>query len=66
MNCKIKDFREKKKISQEELAKISGVSRTIISGLENGTIENTTASTILKISKALNEKVETIFFDNEV
>lgn len=64
MIFKIKEIREKKKMSQEELALKSGVSRTIISNLESGNIINTTASTISKIAKALEVKVSDIFFDD--
>lgn len=64
MIFKIKEIREKKKMSQEELAIKSGVSRTIISNLESGNIINTTASTISKIAKALEVKVSDIFFDD--
>lgn len=66
MIYKIKELREQKGISQEELSKKSGVSRTIISGLENEGIKNTTASTIAKIAEALDVKVSDIFFTNEV
>jgi transcriptional regulator with XRE-family HTH domain len=48
-------------MSQEELARKSGVSRPIISGLENGTIAVTTTDTLIKISKALGAKVSDIF-----
>lgn len=60
---KIKEAREQLKMSQERLAKESGVSRTIISGLESGTITTTTTGTLLKISRALGKKINEIFFD---
>ena len=63
MGYKIKEFRNEIKMSQDELAKKSGVSRTIISGLESGTITTTTTDTLLKIAKALNRKVAEIFFE---
>ena len=63
MGYKIKECREELKMSQEELAQKSGVSRTIISGLETGSIEVTTTGTLLKIAKALNRKVSDIFFE---
>lgn len=50
-------------MSQEELAKKSSVSRTIISGLENGTISVTTTDTLSKIAMALGKKVSDIFLD---
>lgn len=50
-------------MSQCELAEKSGVSRTIISGLECGSITTTTTDTLLKIARALNKKVADIFFE---
>ena len=50
-------------MSQCELAQKSGVSRTVISGLESGTITTTTTDTLLKIARALDKKVGEIFFD---
>lgn len=64
MGYKIKECREAMKISQEELSKRSGVSRTIISGLESGSISVTTTETLLKIARALDKKVSDIFFDS--
>lgn len=61
MEFKIKERREEAGISQEELAKRAGVSRTIISGLESGTITTTTTKTIAKIAEALGLKVSDIF-----
>ena len=63
MGYKIKEFRLKKTMSQTELAEKSGVSRTIISGLESGSITTTTTETLLKIAKALDTKVADIFFE---
>ena len=60
MGYRIRECRKGKNMSQ--LAKKSGVSRTIISGLENGTITTTTTDTLLKIAKALDAKVADIFF----
>lgn len=63
MPIRIKEYREAKGISQEQLAEISGVSRTIISLLETGKTTVTTNSTMKKIAAALGEKVSTIFFN---
>ncbi len=60
---RIKEYREKKNLSQKELARISGVSRTIIVGLESGTYTTTTTDTLLKIAKALGVKVQDIFLN---
>lgn len=66
MEYKIKQFRNEKNISQEELARLSGVSRAIISGLESGSIKTTTTSTLSKIAKALGKKVSDLFFEQRV
>ena len=60
---KIRECRNEINMSQEELSKKSGVSRTIISGLENGTITVTTTETLLRIARAMNKKVVDIFFE---
>lgn len=63
MGFKIKECREKLGMTQEQLSKKSKVSRTIISGLESGSITVTTTETLLKIAGALEKKVTDIFFD---
>lgn len=63
MGFKIKECREELHMSQEELSSKSNVSRTIISGLENGTIKVTTTATLLKLASALNKKVCEIFLE---
>lgn len=55
--------RKEKKMSQCELAEKSGVSRTVISGLESGAITTTTTDTLLKIARALDTNVADIFFE---
>ena len=63
LGFKIKECREEAHITQEELSKKSGVSRTIISGLESGAITVTTTETLLRIARALERKVTEIFFE---
>ena len=62
MKNRLKEARENKEMSQEELAEKSGVSRTTISELETEKKEVTTNITLEKIAKALEEKVSNIFF----
>ena len=62
MGYKIKEVREAKKMSQEELAERSGVSRGTISALENGSTRTTTTKTLLKLASALGVTVDRIFF----
>lgn len=66
MGYKIKEVREAAKMTQEELAEKSGVSRTTISQLENGTLRITTTKTLVKLARALNKSVDQIFFDESV
>lgn len=63
MEYKIKAFREQMRMSQQELAVRSGVSRATISGLESGTLTVTTTETLIKIAKALDKKVSDIFLE---
>ena len=63
LQYKIREKRELLNMSQTELSKKSGVSRTIISGLESGSIEVTTTETLLKIANALGCSVKEIFFE---
>ena len=61
---KIKETRTKKKLSQQELADIVGVSRNTISSLETGQYEPT-AKLAYVLAIALDKKFEELFyFDN--
>lgn len=64
MQNKVKEYREKAKMTQEELAEKSEVSRNTISSLETGANTNVTYEIMEKIANALNKKVATIFFNN--
>lgn len=66
MGYRIREKRKELKMSQEELAVKSGVSRVTISGLENGTVRATTSTTLLKLAKALETTVDQIFFEDAV
>ena len=57
---KIKTFREKKGWSQEDLADISGLHRTYISGVERG-VRNPTIEIVFRISCALGVDVAQLF-----
>lgn len=61
MEFKIRQCREEVGLSQEALSQKSGVSRTIISGLESGKITVTTTDTLLRIANALGKNVTEIF-----
>lgn len=62
MGYKIKELREAMKMTQEELAEKSGVSRGTISALENGIDRTTTSKTLVKLAQALDTTVGCIFF----
>ena len=62
MRFRIKEHRQKIGMSQQELSDKSGVSRTIISGLESGRITVTSTGTLAKIADVLNIEIGDIFF----
>ena len=66
MGYKIKELREAMKMTQEELAEKSGVSRWTISALENGIDRTTTSKTLVKLAQALDTTVDRIFFTKGV
>lgn len=61
---KIKYYREKAKLTQQELAEKAEVSRNTISALETQDNVNVTYDIMSKLANALGYKVSTIFFDN--
>lgn len=65
MKNKVKHYRELAGLTQEELSEKSEVSRNTISALETGSNTNVTYDTMIKIARALNEKVATIFFEDK-
>lgn len=66
MKFRIREFRESKRMSQEELSLKSGVNRTTISALENNAIDSTTTRTLLAIADALEVAIEELFFTENV
>lgn len=66
MGYRIKEVREAKNMTQEELSEASGVSRGTISALENGTSRATTTKTLMNIARALGVTVEALIFDDSV
>lgn len=63
---RLKFYREKRSLSQEDLAEKSGVSRVTISNLENDKTPVSKTDTLTKIADALGETVPTIFFAPDV
>ena len=68
MGYYIKEMREKKYMTQQELAEKAGCSRTTIAMLESGEAGsvNTTTKTLAKIATALDTTVENLFFATSV
>ena len=66
MGYNIKEVREERRMTQEELSAKSGVSRAIISGLESGKITSTTIKTLAKLAAALDTTIDNIFFAESV
>ena len=62
MGYKVKEVREERRMTQEELAKKSGVSRPTIIAIETGTAKDVKISTLLKLANALGTTVSEIFF----
>ena len=62
---KIKDYRTKKRMSQEELAKRAQISRPHLSNIENGEAQPT-IDVAIRIAEALGQKVDHIFFKQDV
>lgn len=60
---KVKYYREKANLTQQELAEKADVSRNTISALETQDNVNVTYDIMNKLSNALGYKVATIFFE---
>lgn len=63
MRFKLKEERERKHISQEMLAELSGVSRATISKLENNAVDVCSSNTLVKLADALNVNVSALFME---
>ena len=61
MKNRLKEIREEKRMTQEELSTKSGVSRPTIVAIENNTAYNTTLNTLIKLSDALETSFDKIF-----
>lgn len=61
MGYRIRENRERRGLTQSELAIKSGVSRMTISALENGSERVTTTKTLMKIATALEVTIDELF-----
>ena len=59
---KLRECRINKNITQEELSRISGISRTTIVNIEAGKLKFIRSDTMGALSEALNVPVPTLFF----
>lgn len=66
MGYKLKEIREEKGITQEELEKASGVSRQTISAIENNDNYQAKTGTLIALAKAMGTTVDKLFFENAV
>lgn len=62
MGYKLREAREAKGLTQEELARKSGVTRQTIIAIETSKGYNTTFNTLVKLAAALETTVDQIFF----
>lgn len=64
MAYRIRELREKKKLTQEQLAQKSGVSRTTIIQLENNDEHEAMVGTLKSLAAALEAPVSKLFTQN--
>lgn len=63
MKFKVKEKREEKNLTQEELSQRSGVGRITISRLESGALSETNAGTLMRLAQALECKMQDLVAD---
>lgn len=61
LELRVKEFREKSKMTQSELAKRSNLSRATISRIENHYADVVNMSSLIRIATALGIEVESLF-----
>lgn len=68
MGYRVKEIRESKKMTQEELERKSGVSRQTISAIENDKVnaEDVKVGTLLALAGALETTIDNLFFEKAV
>ena len=68
MEYRVKEFRERKNMTQEELERRSGVSRQTISAIENNKVkeEEVKVGTLLALASALETTIDALFFSQAV
>ena len=66
MGYRVREIREQKKMSQEELEQKSGISRQTISAIENDRAGDVKVGTLRSLAKALETTIDNLFFEKAV
>lgn len=66
MKYRVKEIREQKNMSQEQLEQKSGISRQTISAIENDRITDVKVGTLMAIANALETTIDCLFFQQAV
>lgn len=66
MGYRLREIREERKMTQEELERKSGVSRQTISAIENGRMGNVMVGTLMALANALDTTIDSLFFEKAV
>ena len=65
VKLRIEEFRNKRKMNQQQLSKASGVPQPMISQIETGDVANPTIKTLYKLSVALKCTVDDLISEEE-
>lgn len=66
MPTRLEEVRKKARLTQKELAEKSGITRQTINALEKGRSKGVNGTTLIKLAKALDVKIDDIFFTESV
>lgn len=66
MGYRVREIREQKKMSQEELEQKSGISRQTISAIENDRAGDVKVGTLRALANALETTIDNLFFEKAV
>ena len=66
MGYRVREIREQKKMSQEELEQKSGISRQTISAIENNRAGDVKVGTLRALANALETTIDSLFFEKAV
>ena len=68
MGYRVKEYREQRNMTQEELERRSGVSRQTISAIENDKVKagDVKVGTLMALASALDTTIDCLFFEKAV